>query len=182
MSLSAWASVVAASLLLSSSYAVPILQSDHGKTHRIPVSGSPVGGIAAVNKMYNKYNIPASQGFIDALGQGNEVTAEQKDTKTGDNDVTSAPAGGHGNGAGQVVGTLANDNAEYLCPVKIGSQTFNMVLDTGSSDLYICFALTIFEPQADICATGGCSTLCFPRNTRVTTRSTTRRNRPAIPL
>lgn len=95
-----------------------------------------------MNRMYNKYNIPPPQGFIDALGHSNEVTAEGKDTKTGENKVTSAPAGGHGTGAGQVVGTLANGNAEYLCPVKIGSQTFNMVLDTGSSDLYVCSALT----------------------------------------
>jgi aspergillopepsin I len=38
---------------------------------------------------------------------------------------------------GSVTATPASDDSEYLCPVTIGSQTFQLDFDTGSSDLWV---------------------------------------------
>lgn len=38
---------------------------------------------------------------------------------------------------GQVTASPESDDSEYLCPVKVGSQTLNLDFDTGSADLWV---------------------------------------------
>ncbi|GAB7355838.1 hypothetical protein MBLNU459_g6501t1 [Dothideomycetes sp. NU459] len=38
---------------------------------------------------------------------------------------------------GQVTATPESDDSEYLCPVKVGSDTLNLDFDTGSADLWV---------------------------------------------
>lgn len=45
--------------------------------------------------------------------------------------------GGRGTDTGTVTAKAYGTNTEYLCPVRIGEQTFNMDLDTGSADFWV---------------------------------------------
>lgn len=83
--------------------------------------------------------------------------------------------GGGGRGSGEVTATAYGTNTEYLCPVQIGEQKFNMDLDTGSADLYVFIGRVPFSSVwLIVCAVGCSPQLCQSLIRQATMLSTTR--------
>lgn len=86
-----------------------------------------------LEKAYRRRNWTPPEGLTAAVVFHADVVANPVHS-TIKEDVA---VGGGGTGAGTVTAKVYGSNTEYLCPVQIGGQTFNMDLDTGSADLYV---------------------------------------------
>ena len=85
-----------------------------------------------LDRTFRKYGIVPPQGLSDA------ATEQKNAIVSGTNAVTNEKvAAAGGDGSGSVVANPMLLDSEYLSPVKIGGQTLNLDVDTGSADLYV---------------------------------------------
>lgn len=127
-------------VLLSSISAAP-----HGgsyKIHRRAVASGPKNGVMVLEKAYRRRNWTPPEGLGAAVAFHEDVVANPVHS-TIKEDVA---IGGGGTGSGTVTAKAYGTNTEYLCPVQIGEQIFNMDLDTGSADFWV---FNTALPEAD---------------------------------
>lgn len=86
-----------------------------------------------LEKAYRRRNWTPPEGVSAAVAFQEDVVANPVHS-TIKEDVAVR---GDGTDSGTVTAKSYGTNTEYLCPVNIGAQIFNMDLDTGSSDLYV---------------------------------------------
>lgn len=86
-----------------------------------------------LEKAYRRRNWTPPEGLSAAVAFREDVVANPVHS-TIKEDVA---VGGRGTDTGTVTAKAYGTNTEYLCPVRIGEQTFNMDLDTCSADLYV---------------------------------------------
>lgn len=103
------------------------------KIHRRAVASGPKNGVMVLEKAYRRRNWTPPEGLGAAVAFHEDVVANPVHS-TIKEDVA---IGGGGTGSGTVTAKAYGTNTEYLCPVQIGEQIFNMDLDTGSADLYV---------------------------------------------
>lgn len=118
---------------------------DHGKSykiHRYAVGSGPKDGVMALEKAYRRRNWTPPAVMSAAVAFREDVVADPVHS-TIKEDVA---VGGSGTGSGTVTAKAYGTNTEYLCPVQIGEQTFQMDLDTGSADLYVALPLQSPSP------------------------------------
>ncbi|KAF6230977.1 hypothetical protein HO173_010885 [Letharia columbiana] len=130
-------------VLLASISAAP--SKAHGnsyKVHRQAIGSGPKDGVMVLEKAYRRRNWTPPEGLTAAVAFHADVVANPVHS-TIKEDVA---VGGGGTGAGTVTAKVYGSNTEYLCPVQIGGQTFNMDLDTGSADFWV---LNTALPAAD---------------------------------
>ncbi|AEO67340.1 81a99004-89bc-4a19-b6c3-ab167c5a1e80 [Thermothielavioides terrestris] len=87
-------------------------------------------------RTYQKYRMPIPQELLSFVGD-----------QTGEGLLSGASTGGGGkleqpsradvSGVGLVAATPVNEDAEYVSPIKVGGQTINVALDSGSADLWV---------------------------------------------
>jgi hypothetical protein len=103
-------------------------------THRVRRSVNTYGasaGASAMTKAYRKYGFQL--GRVSAVSDAAATTGE----------------------TGQVPAVPLNNGASYIEPISIGGQMFNMVFDTGSSDLCVSLLrLNYQKDAANICQVG----------------------------
>ena len=119
-------------LLLAPISAAP--SKDRGTSYKIPrhaVESGPKNGVMILEKAYRRRNWTPPGDLSAAVVFNEDVAATPVDSEIKE-DVA---AGGGGRDTGTVTAEPYGTNTEYLCPVRIGEQTFNMDLDTGSADL-----------------------------------------------
>ena len=102
------------------------------KVHRHAIGPEPKNGVMMLEKAYRRRNWTRTAGLSTSVPFREAVVASPVHSSTTKEDVA---VGGGGNGVGIVSAKAYATNTEYLCPVKIGEQTLNMDLDTGSADL-----------------------------------------------
>ncbi|KAK4040661.1 aspartic peptidase domain-containing protein [Parachaetomium inaequale] len=90
-------------------------------------------------KTYQKYRMPVPQGLLDSLGNqsDDDVLAEDGHPETPKTFKLTHVAAQAANAVGSVPATPANGGIEYISPIKIGGQTVNVALDSGSADLWV---------------------------------------------
>ena len=86
-----------------------------------------------LDKAYRRRNWTPPEGIKAAVTFHEDIVANPVHS-TIKEDVA---VGGGGSGSGTVTAKAYGTNTEFLCPVRIGEQTSNMDLDTGSADLYV---------------------------------------------
>ena len=111
------------------------------KVHRHAVGSGPRNGVVILGKAYRRRNWTPPEGLSTAVVFHEDVVANSVHS-TIKEDIA---VGGAGRSTGKVTAKAYGTNTEYLCPVKIGEQTYNMDLDTGSADLYV---FSPFNPRA----------------------------------
>ncbi|KAH6857125.1 aspartic peptidase domain-containing protein [Chaetomium sp. MPI-CAGE-AT-0009] len=93
-------------------------------------------------RTYQKYRMPIPQELLDSFDNQPEDNVPSDDSHSGANpqtskltqvDTTARPA----DAVGSVSATPANGGIEYISPIKIGGQTVNVALDSGSADLWV---------------------------------------------
>ena len=92
----------------------------------------PRNGLAAMAKAFNKYGWPMPDAVKTGMAKASVLGAG---AGAGAGAVDQAANGTTGGDDGSVNTASANMGAEFLSPVTIGGQKFNMDFDTGSSDL-----------------------------------------------
>lgn len=108
-------------VIMSSFGTVISIQDGHVNTCSVQqISNGPIErhGPSDLARMYRKYNID--------LPRDVEAVVNTKNNNNNNN-----------NSNGDNVVTIASNDMKYLTPVKIGGQTLNLELDTGSSDLWV---------------------------------------------
>ena len=103
------------------------------KIHRRAVASGPKNGALVLEKAYRRRNWKRPVGLSAPVSFNEDVVANPVHS-TIKEDVA---IGGGGTSSGIVTAKAYGTNTEYLCPVQIGEQIFNMDLDTGSADLYV---------------------------------------------
>ncbi len=118
-------------ILLASSSASPLAKRDptaYSKIHRQVIPGSGPRSFSKVrDRACLRYN-------LDCQSQAREELATNTASTASPNEKLAT---GGGPGSGEVTATPVNHDSEYICPIKVGGQTLNVNIDTGSSDLYI---------------------------------------------
>ena len=84
-----------------------------------------------LEKAYRRRNWTPPKDLSTAIVFNEDVAATPVDSGIKE-DVA---AGGGGSDTATITAKPYGTHTEYLCPVRIGEQTFNMDLDTGSADL-----------------------------------------------
>lgn len=87
----------------------------------------PHDGPTELLMTYRKYRMPIPEDLLDM-------------TKSGDNDGSlraKAVVARSADAIGLVPATLTGDGVEYVSPIRIGGQTVNVALDSGSADLWV---------------------------------------------
>ena len=105
-----------------------------GTSHKIPrhaVESGPKNGAMMLEKAYRRRNWKLPRDLSATVVFNEDVAATPVDSEIKE-DVA---AGGGGPDTATITSKPYGTNTEYLCPVRIGKQTFNMDLDTGSADL-----------------------------------------------
>lgn len=93
-------------------------------------------------RAYQKYRMPIPQDLLDSLedltqdGEGTESLQSGAPDSFGSKkvDATSQAAN---TAVGLVSATPRNEGIEFISPIQIGGQTINVVLDSGSADLWV---------------------------------------------
>ena len=90
-------------------------------------------------KTYQKYRMPIPQELLDSLGNQAEdhVLAEGAQLGTPKTSKLTHVSAQAANAVGSVPATPANGGIEYVSPIRIGGQTLNVALDSGSADLWV---------------------------------------------
>ena len=101
----------------------------YSKVHRQSILSGPKNGVTAMNKVFSKYHMTKPDELASAVA--NEKISIGANPSTTNEKV----ANGYGHESANVVATPVNDNTEYVCPVTVGGQTLNLMIDTGSTDL-----------------------------------------------
>ena len=99
---------------------------DHGKSykvHRHAVGSGPKNGVLALEKAYRRRNWTPPEGLNAAVAFHEDVVADPVHSTIKEDVAT----GGGGKGSGAVTAKAYGTDTEYLCPVRIGQRTFNMV-------------------------------------------------------
>ena len=91
-----------------------------------------------LEKAYRRRNWTPPEGLSAAVAFQEDVVA----TPVHSTIKEDVAVGAGGTDTGTVTAKAYGTNTEYLCPVRIGEQTFNMDLDTGSADLYVSTPFT----------------------------------------
>ena len=119
-------------LLLAPIFAAP--SKGIGTSYKIPrhaVESGPKNGVMILEKAYRRRNWTPPKDLSTAVVFNEDVAATPVDSEIKE-DVA---AGGGGPDTATITAKPYGTHTEYLCPVRIGEQTFNMDLDTGSADL-----------------------------------------------
>ena len=103
------------------------------KVHRHAVGSGPKDGVMVLEKAYRRRNWTPPEGLSAAVALHGDVVANPVHS-TIKEDVA---VGGGGSNSGAVIAKAYGTNTDYLCPVRIGEQTLNMDLDTGSADFWV---------------------------------------------
>lgn len=146
--------ILSLTLLLVSTSAAPAKQEPRPwKVHRNVMhttASNPKIGVVALDRTYRKYNLTPPEGVRAAAVKAKaDAVVNTADTAANEKLTT----GGGGTGIGIVTATPYVHNAAYLSPVSIGGQPFDLVLDTGSADLYVfpfVFRRTASTPSLNI--------------------------------
>jgi hypothetical protein len=91
-------------------------------------------------KTYQKYRMPIPQELLDFLENQSHDSVVAEDVHSAPpkafklKHVTTAQAA---NAVGSVPASPANGGIEYISPIRIGGQTINVALDSGSADLWV---------------------------------------------
>ena len=133
------------SFSLNSIHSLDIYLSTHAKMpllHQVLLATAVLGGLS--NALPSKPSTKTSPPFrIDMVpkthqtvrnGPASYLKALRK-FGGGEDRISFASKAIGSAAASSVVATPADNDLEYTCPVKIGSQTFQLDFDTGSSDL-----------------------------------------------
>jgi hypothetical protein len=91
----------------------------------------PKSGAAAMAQAFNKYGWD----MVAAQKKFGLAPTSVSAAGTGQGRAAANGSGGAASNGGSVTASVANNGAEFLSPVTIGNQKFNMDFDTGSSDL-----------------------------------------------
>lgn len=118
-------------ILLASSSASPLAKRDptaYSKIHRQVIPGSGPRDFSRVrDRACLRYNLDCQTQAREELTTNTVSTASPNEKL----------ATGGGPGSGEVTATPVNHDSEYICPIKVGGQTLNINIDTGSSDLWV---------------------------------------------
>lgn len=126
--------LLCATLLLAPISAAP--PKGRGTSYRIPrhvVLSGPKNGATILEKAYRRRNWTPPRDLSATVVFNEDVAATPVDSEIKE-DVA---AGGGGSDTATITAKPYGTHTEYLCPVKIGGQTFNMDLDTGSADFWV---------------------------------------------
>ena len=119
--------------LLALTFATPVKRDGgYSKIFRQAIAPNLRNGVMELDRTFRKYGIASPQALSDsateqknAIASGSAIVANEKVATSG------------GEGAGSVVANPMLHDSEYLSLVKIGGQTLNLDVDTGSADLYV---------------------------------------------
>ena len=135
-------------LLLSAVLAAPTISTPQPGRFVVKRAQNPAykpDGPSVMKAAYHKYSFGTpraahsnSQKYATGKGHGSKLDASNKATGTTAGARPDAgTAVGIGPPVGAVVVTSNQGDSEYLCPILVGGQQFNMNFDTGSADLWI---------------------------------------------
>ena len=141
-------------LLLSAVLAAPTIstpQAGRFVVKRVQNPDHKPNGPSVMKAAYNKYGwptpgaaLPKSQKYATGKGHSTAVVAGPKldaSIKATGTTAGARPDAGTAVGIGPPVGAVVvtsnQGDSEYLCPILVGGQQFNMNFDTGSADLWI---------------------------------------------
>lgn len=126
-----WGSSLLFTILLEFSSASPLAKdvTAYSKIHRRVIPGSgPKDFSRAMNKASLRYS-------LDCQSPAQEKSIADTVPTPSPNEKLATRGGGRG--SGQVSAFPVNQDSEYICPITVGGQKLNVILDTGSSDLYM---------------------------------------------
>ncbi|KAH6612800.1 aspartic peptidase domain-containing protein [Chaetomium sp. MPI-SDFR-AT-0129] len=85
---------------------------------------------------YRKYRMPIPEDLLNMTKSGTGTGTGTGSGSLDDNGLTG-PWRTSANTIGLVPATLTADGVEYVSPIRIGGQTVNVALDSGSADLWV---------------------------------------------